>query len=127
MFKNSHWVAVAALVLSTGCASITQGTSQTISVNIEPKEAVCQVVRGSDGPIGDVSYSNPTLTVSKGYNDLVFTCRAPGYRPKIVKMVSSTSGAGIVGGVFLDLGIVDMMTGAMWKYGDAINIALEKE
>jgi hypothetical protein len=44
-----------------------------------------------------------------------------------VRLISSTSANGVVGGAFLDLGIVDMMTGAMWKYGDGVTVALEKE
>jgi hypothetical protein len=124
-FTTAFLVAIAGLV--SGCASITQGTSQTISVNIEPKEAVCQATRDGEGQIGTVTYNNPSLTVSKDKDDIIFTCKAPGYRPKTVKMVSSTQTAGVVGGVFLDLGITDMITGAMWKYSDSVNIALEKE
>ena len=124
-FTTAFLVAIAGLV--SGCASITQGTSQTISVNIEPKEAVCQATRDGEGQIGTVTYNNPSLTVSKDKDDIIFTCKAPGYRPKTVKMVSSTQTAGVVGGVFLDLGITDMITGAMWKYSDSVNIALDKE
>ncbi len=124
-FTTAFLVAIAGLV--SGCASITQGTSQTISVNIEPKEAVCQATRDGEGQIGTVTYNNPSLTVSKDKDDIIFTCKAPGYGPKTVKMVSSTQTAGVVGGVFLDLGITDMITGAMWKYSDSVNIALEKE
>jgi hypothetical protein len=117
----------ASVIAISGCASITQGTSQTISVNLEPKEAVCQATRDGEGQIGTVTYNNPSLTVSKDKDDIILTCRAPGHRPKTVKMVSSTQTAGVVGGVFIDLGITDMITGAMWKYSDSINIALEKE
>jgi len=40
-------------------------------------------------------------------------------------MVSKTQAAGVVGGFFLDLGIVDMMTGAMWAYENQVNVSLE--
>jgi hypothetical protein len=42
-------------------------------------------------------------------------------------MVSKTQAAGVVGGVFLDLGIVDMMTGAMWAYENQANVVLEPD
>ncbi|HEY0855585.1 MAG TPA: hypothetical protein VGE16_00915 [Albitalea sp.] len=33
----------------------------------------------------------------------------------------------VVGGMFLDLGITDMLTEAMWKYPSDVSIAMEKE
>jgi len=67
------------------------------------------------------------LTISKSKRDVIVKCAAPGYKPSTVRLVSSTQASGVVGGIFLDLGIVDMMTGAMWKYENSINVALEKE
>ena len=117
----------AAVVVMSGCASITQGTSQTMIFNLEPKEVTCIASRDGDGQIGSITTSNNTLTVSKDKDDIVVACKAPGHKPKTVRLVSSTQAAGVVGGIFLDLGVVDMMTGAMWKYPESTNIALEKE
>ena len=117
----------AAVVVLSGCASITQGTSQTMIFNLEPKEVTCVASRDGDGQIGSVTTSNNILTVSKDKDDIVVACKAPGHKPKTVRLVSSTQAAGVVGGIFLDLGVVDMMTGAMWKYPESTNIALEKE
>lgn len=115
------------VILLSGCASITQGTSQTIIFNLEPKETTCVATRDGDGQIGSVTTSNNTLTVSKDKDDIIVTCKAPQHKPKTVRLVSSTQAAGVVGGIFLDLGITDMITGAMWKYPESTNIALEKE
>ena len=120
-------LAVFPVVLVSGCASITQGTSQTIIMNLEPRETRCVVTRDGDGEIGTVTTSNNTLTVSKDKDDLIIKCSAPNYKPKTVRMVSSTQAAGVIGGAFIDLGITDMITGAMWKYAESINISLEKE
>jgi hypothetical protein len=117
----------AAVVVMSGCASITQGTSQTMIFNLEPKEVTCIASRDGDGQIGSITTSNNTLTVSKDKDDIVVACKASGHKPKTVRLVSSTQAAGVVGGIFLDLGVVDMMTGAMWKYPESTNIALEKE
>lgn len=111
----------------TGCASITQGTSQTLIFNIEPKEARCVVTRDGDGQLGVVSQSQNTLQVSKDKDDIVVNCRAEGYKPFALKIASSATGAGVAGAVFIDLGIVDLMTGAMWKYPEQHNISLEKQ
>ena len=66
------------------------------------------------------------MTVSKDKDDIVVSCKAEGYKPKAVKIVSSASAAGVTG-VLLDFGITDMITGAMYKYPDSHNIALEKD
>lgn len=119
-------VASAIALFSTGCASITQGSSQSIIFNLEPKQTKCVASRDNEGEISTITSSNNTLTVSKSKNDIIVKCSAKGYDPKTIRLVSSTQAAGVVGGVFLDLGIVDMMTGAMWKYEGTINIALDK-
>jgi hypothetical protein len=111
----------------TGCASITQGTSQTILFNLEPKETTCVATRDGDGQLGTLTTSNNSLSVSKSKDDIVVTCRAPGFKQTSVRLVSSTQAAGVVGGIFLDLGIVDMMTGAMWKYPESTNVSLERD
>ena len=125
---RNHFFAITALTLITsGCASITQGTSQVLMFNIEPKEARCVVTRVDDGQIGVVTQSQNTLQVSKDKDDIIVNCRAEGYKPYTLKIASSASGAGVSGAIFIDLGIVDFMTGAMWKYPEQHNISLEKE
>ena len=114
------------VVIINGCASITQGTSQTLTFNLEPKETKCQATRDGDGNLGSITYQNPTLNVSKDKDDLVISCKADGYKPKVVKISSSATTAGVTG-VLIDFGITDMVTGAMYKYPDSHNIALEKE
>jgi type 1 fimbria pilin len=114
------------VMMVASCASITQGTSQTLTFNLEPRDINCQVTRDGDGTIGSVTYQNSSLTVSKDKDDIMVSCKAEGYKPKVVKIVSSASAAGVTG-VLLDFGITDMITGAMYKYPDSHNIALEKE
>jgi len=115
------------LAISTlsGCASITQGTSQIISFSIEPSEAKCSVINKSGATLGTVSGRNNLLQVSKGASDLVVTCTADGYEQKTTRIVSSTQTAGVLG-VGIDLGITDMLTGAMWKYPDHVSIVMDK-
>ena len=127
MDKRSLTAAVLFLASLTGCASITQGTSQTLIFNLEPKEINCVVTRDGDGQIGTLTAAYNNLTVSKDKDDIVIACKAPGYKPKTVRLTSSASAAGVVGGVFIDLGITDLITGAMWRYPESTNIALEKE
>jgi hypothetical protein len=114
------------LVILTGCASITQGTSQVLTFNLEPKGIICQATRDGDGTLGSITYQNPTLNVSKDKDDIIVSCKSDGYKPKTIKIASSATTAGVTG-VLIDFGITDMVTGAMYKYPDSHNIALEKE
>jgi hypothetical protein len=109
-----------------GCASITKGTSQTLVFNLEPNEARCTLTRDGDGEIGSVSSRNNSVTVGKDKDDIVVKCNAPGYSQKTLRLVSSAETAGVVGGVFLDFGITDLITGAMWAYPNTTTVTLDK-
>ena len=98
-----------------------------MTFNLEPASTKCTATRDGDGPLGTLTVSNNDLTISKSKRDIIVKCSAPGYKPSTVRLVSSTQASGVVGGALLDLGIVDMMTGAMWKYESYINVALDKE
>jgi hypothetical protein len=118
--------AMVSSVVFVGCASITDGTSQTLIFNLTPTDTICQATR--DGAeLGSVTGKQNTLTVSKGAKDIIVSCKATGYVSKTQRLVSSTQTSGVVGGAFLDLGITDMITGAMWKYPTDISIVLEKQ
>ena len=123
--KLSAWAAVLAITSLGGCASITQGTTQTMIFSIDPPQARCTLTRDGEGELGTVSASRNTITVGKDKDDIIVTCKAEGFETKTMRVVSSTQAAGVVGGVFLDLGITDMITGAMWKYPGEVSIAME--
>ena len=109
-----------------GCASITQGTTQTLIFNIDPSEARCTLTRTGEGELGSVTGKQNTIEVTKDKDDIIIRCNASGYKPKSQNLVSSVSGAGIASVVFIDLGIVDMITGAMYKYPTSVTISMEK-
>jgi hypothetical protein len=111
--------------LLVGCASITDGTTQTIIFKIDPVEARCTLTKeGTE--LGSVTGKQNTISVSKGAHDIIAVCKSEGYEPKTQRLVSSTQTSGVVGGFFLDLGITDMITGAMWKYPSEVSVALDK-
>lgn len=119
-----HAVLLVALV--TGCATITQGTSQKLTFGIEPKEAQCTLTRMDDGELGTVTSTSNVVTVTKDRNDIVVTCGAPGYKSSTTRIVSAASGGGVVGLLF-DFGITDLATGAFWIYPETHSILLERE
>jgi hypothetical protein len=110
----------------SGCASISQGTSQILSFKIEPKEAKCVLTRAGDGELGSVSGRSNTISVGKDKDDIIVQCTAPGYEAKTTRVVSGATTAGVTG-VLLDLGITDMITGAMYSYPNDITITMEND
>lgn len=124
---NKKLVFVAScMVLISGCASITQGTTQVISFSIEPSDAKCAIINKEGATLGTVSGKSNLLQVSKGAGDLVANCTAEGHENKTTRIVSSTQTAGVLG-VAIDFGITDMLTGAMWKYPDHVSIVMDKK
>lgn len=113
------------LVLA-GCASIVEGTDQTVYVHLNPQDAACDVHR--EGlPIARVSGDNPYLHLSKSKNDLTLTCKADGYQEQVLMIESSASGWGVAGCFLIDLCITDYSTGALNKYPESITISLQPE
>jgi len=121
------YLVLASVLLTSGCASLTQGTSQVLTFSIEPKSARCDVNRTGDGILGQVSQSSNTIEVGKDKDDIIIQCKADGYTPQVTRLKSSASGAGVSGAIFIDLGITDMVTGAMWVYPNHTSIILKKE
>ena len=118
---------VAALILMglsmAGCATIVEGTDQSIAVTLSPETATCAVLR--DGArLTSISKNNRFINISKSKNDLIIECKASGYYDETVTIESSASGWGVVGCIFIDLCITDYSTGALNKYPETINIAL---
>ena len=114
---------ISSVVFFSGCATITQGTQQSISFKLEPKDTRCEVSRVGDGKLGRISSTSSTLYVGKDKDDIVVVCNAVGYEQSTTKVVSGATGAGVTG-VLLDFGITDMITGAMYRYPDDVTISL---
>lgn len=119
-------IAVAVLAIGglAGCASITEGTSQEIRVDTTPAVASCSGLRNGT-PTGTYDPVSRIYHVDKSRNDIVFTCKAPGYRDKTVSLVSEASGWGVAGALTLDFGLIDYSTGALNKYPPTLTMALE--
>tara|TARA_B100001094_G_C17896338_1_gene654210 strand:- start:241 stop:609 length:369 start_codon:yes stop_codon:yes gene_type:complete len=112
------------IVLVPGCASLTQGTSQLITINIVPKEAICSLY-DTDGEIMTISGGSSMIQIAKNNSDILVQCSADGYKKSVTRLRSTAETAGIVG-VVIDFGLVDMLTGAMWKYPSDTSIKLIK-
>jgi len=118
--------ACALAVFSTGCATIVEGTTQTITVDVVPPSGTCQVSRQGEY-LGTSTPARRAVSVSKSQYDLMFTCSAPGYATKTESLSSSMAAATVVSFFMLDLGIVDAATGAWKKYPERAVVVLHKD
>jgi len=117
-------IVLAGLALSGGCATITEGTSEVMAFQLQPKEAVCVLSRDGDGKLGAVGAGTTTIQVSKDKDDIVVECEAPGYQASTTRVASHATKAGLAG-TLIDFGITDMLTGAMYAYPAEVSIVLK--
>lgn len=98
-------------LLASGCATITNGTSQDITFAM-PEHQVCAVSR-VDGILGSVQTSAPTITVQRSRDPITLDCgdSVTVYEPSI-------NAAGYTSIGLIDFGLVDFATGALWQYGE---------
>ena len=118
-------VALATAVLLVGCATITKGTTQTVSLQT-PGAAGAQCTLTS-AAIGARTVTTPaTLTLEKSHENIQVVCRKECYQDAVGIIPSHTetmtAGNIIVGGV-VGLG-VDAVSGAMNKYNDNNQLAM---
>lgn len=114
--------------LLSGCATIINGTSQSMTVSTSPPNASCAVDRMGER-IGAVPQTPGSLRVDKSKNSLTVTCAKPGYQTTSVTRSPSfslvTLGNAVAGGV---IGVgVDFATGANFKYPEKVQMGLQAD
>ncbi len=122
-------VAVAGLVaMISGCATVTKGTTQPITLQTDPDGATCDVSR----ELKNVASLNATpgqVTVDKAWGSIDVSCRKAGHQPTDVRVDSEvqawTFGNILIGGIF---GFAfDAVSGAMRQYPQFITLTLVPE
>jgi hypothetical protein len=97
----------AALALPcVGCASVTRGTTENISIATTPVGATADIV-GLENPVTCVT---PCVVQAKRSADITITINKDGYEPQIIpltKEVPGTGAAGFAGNILLG-GVVGM-------------------
>ena len=120
-----------ALLTLSGCATITSGTTQSVTIDTVKADGSsvagvsCIVNNGK----GSWMVTTPgSISINKAYGDAVATCEKAGEITTEARVKSktrfATAGNIILGGV-IGLG-VDAMSGATWAYPDVWKIMLGK-
>ncbi len=115
-----------ALAMMAGCASITEGTSQQITINTEPQGASCEVLREGQ-PIAKIDKTPKTITVDKTKHDLRVVCSKEGYTDTSRFNNSGVEGMTVANAIAGGLigWAIDSATGADNEYEDSVLIVLE--
>jgi hypothetical protein len=120
-------LALAAMVLP-GCATITKGSSQSVTVNTDPTGATCMLSR--DGQqIAAVNPTPGTVMVGKASGAIAVACKKSGFQDAAGVLASTfqamTFGNIIFGGI---IGVaVDAASGAMNEYPPMVTISMVPE
>ena len=118
--KYSNLVTLAAVFCAlnlAACGTITQGTSQDITVTSIPAGAHCDFTRKGEH-LATIDKTPGTVTVDKTKHDILLTCDLPGYQQASVNLESGY-GAGTFGNILLGGVIgwgIDEASGAVNKY-----------
>jgi len=120
--------AIAALgVTLSGCASIVEGTTQSIAVSSAPADGATCVLTSSEGTYYVTTPGN--TTVHKTKNDLVVVCTRQGFKDAHTVIPSHFNGAtagNILAGGVIGIGI-DAATGANYNYPTSFNVTMMPE
>ena len=100
------WSIVALAAALGGCASVTRGTTENISIASTPSGAEATIT-GLDVPTACVT---PCSIVAKRSADLSVAFAKPGYEPQVVELTKEIPGAGAAGfaGNILAGGLIGM-------------------
>lgn len=116
---------LALAVLAPSCATVTQGTDQTVTVATSPNGAECGLERAGVR-IATIAATPGPVSLKKSAEAVIVTCELDGYEPAKATLRSEFEGA-TLGNVLLG-GIVGVMidasSGAANKYPERISLTL---
>lgn len=128
--SGTHASRLCAFVLPwlQGCATVTTGTGQTITIITERdvEGASCELVDQAFG-VWHLDSTPGEVTVNKGDGPMTIVCRKPGYRDGSVLVDEDVTGA-TYGNILVGGGIgaaVDAASGAAQHYPDRVIIWME--
>ncbi|MFZ3136059.1 MAG: hypothetical protein WA126_01565 [Thermodesulfovibrionales bacterium] len=118
-------VMVAILACTSGCATLTKGTSQSLTITTDPSGAVCTLTRDGE-TIGVVNPTPGTLTIKKDKDDISVVCKKQGFQDSADTMSASFQGMTLGNAIFGGLvGItIDSMSGAACQYETMLSIMI---
>jgi hypothetical protein len=118
-------VLIAGSVFLASCASIVEGTDQTLAIKTDPTEAECTLTQEGN-MVGKIDKTPGVLTLDKSKEDLIVECSKDGHFKEITSVSSSFEGmtfGNIIFGGIIGVGI-DAASGAMNHYPEEVTVLL---
>lgn len=120
-----RFAALALVALLPACATVVEGTSDTVTLSTNPAGATCTVDRNGER-VAAIATTPGSVRIGKSRHDLNVTCTKEGYQPATVaassKFTGATFGNVIAGGV---VGVVvDAASGANNRYPSEVRLDL---
>jgi hypothetical protein len=112
-------------MMTTGCATLTKGTSQAVTVDTDPSGAMCRLTRDAK-PVAIVNSTPGSVPVEKAQGTIAVACTKQGFLEAAGQLAAEfqamTFGNILFGGI---VGVaVDAASGAMHRYPDRVTITL---
>jgi hypothetical protein len=128
MTRITYCLLFSLAALTTGCATLTKGTSQTVTVNTDPSGAMCTMTRDAK-PVAVVNSTPGSVPVEKARGTIAVLCTKQGYQDAAGNLAAEfqamTFGNLLFGGI---VGVVvDAASGAMNQYPESVTITLIPE
>lgn len=118
-------VLVGCVVLLPGCATLVNGTNQTVTVSTTPPGASCTLDRMGER-VGAIGSTPGSLRIDKSKHDLSVTCSKEGYQTASTTQSASFNGAtfgNLIAGGIIGI-VVDASSGANFSYPPDIRMDL---
>lgn len=126
--RSSIFIWPAAAAALSACATVTEGSGDTVNVQTDPPGAFCELKR-EGVVIAEVGLTPDTVAIEKSKNDVAVRCRRDGYLEGVGVLASSfesmTLGNILLGGV---VGVaIDAGSGALNDYPPFVRVKLTPE
>jgi hypothetical protein len=114
-----------AAVLLAGCATVTEGNRQDVTILVNPAKASCEAKRETYS-YGTFSGPKHVLNVVKTQKPLSITCSAPGYKTETVEVRGTPSKMAVAGAAVTSASLaVDMIAGSAFKLPEEVRVDLK--
>lgn len=120
-----RFAALALVALLPACATVVEGTSDTVTLSTNPAGATCTVDRNGER-VAAVATTPGSVRIGKSRHDLNVTCTKEGYQPATVAASSKFTGAtfgNVIAGGFVGVA-VDAASGANNRYPSEVKLDL---
>jgi FlaG/FlaF family flagellin (archaellin) len=110
--------------LAAGCSTLTQGTSQEISLVTPGADGATCTVSEAPGDVMATVTTPASVRLSRSRKDVQVSCQKEQYKPESVIIRSKFANRSMIQ---MPVGyLVDGVSGAMWQYPSEVRVALTR-